>query len=443
MTDLLPSSAMIAQLDALGRTLTALATTHHDAPLASLEDAVLTAIRGALPGLLTEVIRLNTRALQEPQAHWPQFCPHCAAKAQVHSMRSRTVQTICGPISFERPWYLCRHCGHGFSPADATLTLESRRRTSPGLDSWLLDLGARLAFREAAGLLERLTGLAVSAETIRQHTERTGARLEAAADAGSAAVQHTGQAAEPVDRAPGTLVVETDGVMVRYLDGWHEVKLGLVAGLENGELQAPSYLALRRSAELFGPRLLAEAARRGALTEIGWEGSTVRGGRPVWPDVVVVGDGAPWIWKLAAEHFGRHTEIVDFYHASEHLWSVAKALYEEEPVASGWAQARIHELHEQGSEPVLQLLRATHAPAGEAAEVLRRERAYIQTNAARMAYPRFREQGLPNGSGAIESGAKHLVQQRMKLPGARWSEAGAQGVLAVRCRLLSGLPVAA
>lgn len=443
MTDPLPSPSMIAELDALGRQLTTLATAHHDASLACLEDAVLTAIRAALPGLLAEVIRLNTRALQKPQAHWPHSCPRCHAKTRVHSTRPRSLQTVCGPVAFERPWYLCRSCGHGFSPADTSLGLDARGRLSPGVDTWLLELGCRTAFREAAGLLERLTGLRVSAEAIRQHTERTGSALEAAATAVSEEVRRTGQAVGPVDRAPGTLVVETDGVMVRYLDGWHEVKLGLVAGLEDGELRAPSYLALRTSAEQFGPRLLAEAARRGALTEIGWEGSILRGGRPIWPGVVVVGDGAPWIWKLAGEHFGRHTEIVDFYHASEHLWTVARALASEEAVASDWAWARVRELHEQGSEPVLAALRTAHAPDAEAAEVLRRERGYVRTNAARMAYPTFREQGLPIGSGAIESGAKHLVQQRMKRPGARWSADGAQGVLAVRCQLLSGRPVAA
>jgi len=281
MTDALPSPSMIAQLDALGRTLTALATTRHDASLATLEDVVLTAIRAALPGFLTEVIRLNTRALQEPQAHWPQFCPHCSAKAQVHSLRPRSLQTMCGPITLKRPWYLCRSCGHGFSPADATLGLEPRSRISSGFHAWLLALGSRTAFRDAGELLECLTGLAVSPETVRQQTERTGARLVAAEGAVSEDVQRTGQAVGPVDRAPGTLVVETDGVMVHYLDGWHEVKLGLVAGLVEGELQAPSYLALRMSAEQFGPRLLAEATRRGALTEIGWAGS-IFAGRPIW-----------------------------------------------------------------------------------------------------------------------------------------------------------------
>ena len=86
---------------------------------------------------------------------------------------------------------------------------------------------------------------------------------------------------------------------------------------------------------------------------------------------------------------------------------------------------------------------AACAPDEEAAEILRRERGYVRTNAARMAYPSFRERGVPIGSGAIESGARHLVQQRMKRPGVRWSKAGAQGVLTIRCQLLSDRPIAA
>jgi hypothetical protein len=292
--------------------------------------------------------------------------------------------------------------------------------------------------------LERLTGLAVSAETVRQHTERVGAQLEAAALRESAQVQHTQEAAAPLDPAPGPLVVEVDGVMVRYPDGWHEVKVGLVAGLVEGELRAPSYVAARASAEQFGPRVLAEAARRGALEEIGWEGPVTRRGLAVLPEVVVIGDGAHWIWDLADEHFGTRTEIVDFYHATEHLWKVAHALYpEDEAAAAQWAQTCRRKLRKQGGAPVRTALRKARASTPASREVLRLERGYFRTNAARMAYPTFHRRGLPLGSGAIESGAKHVVQLRMKRSGARWSEAGAQAVLQVRCRLRSGRPLAA
>jgi len=239
-------------------------------------------------------------------------------------------------------------------------------------------------------------------------------------------------------------VVETDGVMVRYLDGWHEVKLGLLGGYVDGELVAPSNVASREGAESFGPRLLAEAARRGGLEVLSWQGSVAGPGLAELPEVVVLGDGAHWIWNLAADYFGRRTGIVDFYHASEHIRVVAKALYGEGTAAAKlWADRQIGDLLEEGIEPLPEALNQAVAPTSQAAEALRRERDYFRSNAHRMEYPAFRAQGLPIGSGAIESAAKHLVQQRFKRPGARWSEPGAQAVLAVRCRLVSQRPLAA
>jgi hypothetical protein len=429
---------MIGALEALGKALLTITTAHRDAPLATLEQAVLAAVRAALPALLTEVLGASTRALQPPHCYWRQACPHCGQWTRVQSWRPRTVQTICGPVHWERPWYVCRPCRHGFSPADARLGLEARARLSAGLRAWICDLGADTSFGQAAWWLKRLTGLVVQPETIRQRTERVGATLEAAAQAACQQVLHTQETAAPLDPAPGQLVVETDGVMVRYLDGWHEVKLGLVAGLVAGPLCAPSYLAVRAGPEQFGPRLLAEAARRGALEIIAWQRPPPDRGLAVLRHVVILGDGAPWIWNLAAEQFGERTEIVDFSHASEHLWSVAKALYAEDPTAArAWAAKQIRALGKHGSGPVRAALSTARSRTAAGAEELRLPRGYFRTNAARMAYPTFRGQGLPIGSGAIESGAKHVVGQRMKRSGARWSAAGAQAVLNVRCQLVS------
>ncbi len=372
-------------------------------------------------------------------------CPECGARAPVQSWRNRTVLTVCGRISFERPYYVCPQCGHGWSPVDETLELESRARLSAGMLEWLIQLGGRCtSFVDAAGVLKELTGLKVSSETVRLRTEERGQLLEEREEAAIAQVVRTQEAAGELDRAPGKLVVETDGVMVRYLDGWHEVKLGLLGGYVDGRLVAPSYVAARESAEAFGPRLLAEAARRGALEVLSWQGSVTGPGLAELPEVVVLGDGARWIWNLAADYFGRRTEIVDFYHASEHLWVVAKALYGEGTAAAKvWADEQISDLLDEGIKPVLEALNQAVAPTSQGAEELRREREYFRSNAQRMEYPTFRQQGLPIGSGAIESAAKHLVQQRFKRPGARWSEPGAQTVLAVRCRLVSQRSLAA
>lgn len=434
---------IVAQVGQLGRELESWAREHRDAPLAEQERGVLEIVRRALPRLLEAVIELSTSGLQAPLAQWRQPCPRCGKRTRVQSRRRREVLTTCGLVRLERAWHVCRACGHGFSPVDTTLELASRARLSAALRGWVVELGAATSFAEAAGLLEKLTGLRVAPETVRQHTEAVGTAVEEAQQTAMAEVARTREPAGAVDPAPGTLVVETDGVMVRYLDRWHEVKLGLVGGQVDGKLVAPSYVAARASAEHFGPRLLAEAARRGALEVVAWEGPVTQRSLAVLRKVIVLGDGAAWIWNLAAEHFGEGIEIIDYYHATEHIWTLAKAFYGEGTAkAKRWGERQCRRLLAQGAGPLLRTLRAVKRCPADVAPVLRRERGYFRTNAARMDYPTFRQQGLPIGSGAVESGAKRLVQQRMKRPGARWSDAGAQAVLNVRSRLLSNLPLA-
>lgn len=438
MRDALPAS-IVAPLEELGAALSQWAQTHRDASLATHEAGVLDAVRRVLPALLGAVVQASTPALAPARQRLREPCPGCGTRREArHQWRPRTVQTVCGPLRYERARYRCRPCQQEWSPADCTLGVPPRARLSAGLDTWLAELGAATAFAPAAGLLQRLTGLRVSAETLRQHSERRGAALEAAQQAAIARVQATREAAATVDAAPGTLVVEADGVLVRYRHtGWHEVKLGLVAGCVAGRLVAPSYVAAREEAAGFGPRLLTEAARRGALAVVRWEGGRTGAGLAVLRRVVVLGDGAVWIWHLAAEHFGERLEIVDFYHASEHLWTLAHALYGTGTAAAAWATAQLHTLRYAGCDALLGTLRRLRPRTAEAQAVLRRERGYFRTNVTRMAYPTVVAQGLPIGSGAVEAAAKHLVQLRMKRPGARWSPAGAQAILTLCSHLAS------
>lgn len=441
MAEALPAR-ILACLTVLAAALQAIARQQRDAPLAEHEAAVLAAVRGALPGLLTAVVEGATSALDAGVASVRQRCPHCGGRVRVDSWRPRQVRTVCGPITLTRPWYACRPCGHGFSPVDATLALPPRARLSETLTLWAVRLGATTTFREAADLLADLTGLVVAPDTIRAQSEQWGAAVAAADEAAIAQVLATQEPADAVDPAPGTLLVEADGVMVRYLDGWHEVKVGLLAGVVDGGLQTPSYVAAREEADRFGPRLLAEAAHRGALEVIGWEGPL--GGRNLarLRPVHVVADGAPWIWHLAADHFGGRTEAVDFYHATEHVWNVARAFHgADTPEAGTWAHARRHELYKHGVGPVRAALTQARAPTAAAGEILRRERGSFATNATRMDYPTIRRRGLPIGSGAVESSAKHVIQQRMKRAGQRWSAAGGRAMLALRACTASRRPL--
>ena len=411
---------------------------HPEADLDQREEEVLQQGRRLLAGLL-ELVAVAAAP------HSPGRCPDCGqwTPEPVVRQRPRAVLSRCGLLRLAREWCTCQGCGASWAPLDRVLKLAPYQRLTRALRQELVQLGIDLPFAKAARHLLRLTGLAVGAETIRRHTEVVGLELEAAQQVAIRQVERTREAAEPVAPTPGQLVVQTDGVMVHFLGGWQEAKLGVVAGQQDGELVAPSYVAARESAERFGPRLLAEAARRGALEVVAWHSRLLGRGLALLRSVVVLGDGAVWIWNLAAEHFGRAIEILDFSHASAHLWALANAFSGQGSAkAKRWAQRQCHRLKHQGPEPLLRALRAARPRQAEARELLRKERAYFRTNAARMQYPTFRAQGLPIGSGAVESAASHLVQQRLKRTAAmRWSDSGGAALLALCAYDASGRPL--
>ena len=155
--------------------------------------------------------------------------------------------------------------------------------------------------------------------------------------------------------------------------------------------------------------------------------------------VVVMGDGAPWIWNLVAEHFPEAVEIVDFYHAAEHLWAAGEARYG--PRASScatrsWVRRYLHHLRHGRIDLVLAALSRAQEAAGhlppERRLIVRRNVDYFSTNRQRMRYALFKRWHLPIGTGAVEGSCKFLVQSRFKLPGARWSHEGLAAMLALK-----------
>ena len=170
MSEELPQ-VMIAQMEKLGAALLSFAKEHRDAPLGTLEQAVPESVRSLLPRLLEVVLQTSATNLQPRLSQLRPLCPDCGRRTKVQSWRPRAVKTVCGPLNFERPWYVCSHYQRGFSPVDQTLGLQPRGRLSVGLREWLIGSGATTSFAEAAYWLEKLTGLAVSAETVRQQTE--------------------------------------------------------------------------------------------------------------------------------------------------------------------------------------------------------------------------------------------------------------------------------
>jgi hypothetical protein len=457
-------SAIVARLLQAAKELEGWAVEHRQATLAEHERAVLRIFRSVMGPTLGAVLE-RALGLDHPAARRQHAaCPKCGKRRRPHQWRERQPVSVCGATPFQRPYYWCPECELGWAPADGVLGLRAHQILSAELQAWVAETGAELPFEQAAEQLERLAGIGLGVETVRTHTEQVGTALAERQCAAAATVAETQEAAEPVEAAPELMVAEIDGVQVRFQDGWHEAKVGEIAGCQVGnglpdtdptarppKLVAPSYVASRAPVGQFGPLLLAEAARRGALEVVDWTQPTDTDPRLrlVGPaeahlrPVVVLGDGAHWIWELAAEHFGaERTEIVDYWHATEHVWSVGRALLGEDPDAVGaWAEAWCVHLLEHGPEPWLAALRSAEPPDPAAAEVLRVELGYFTTNAARMAYPTFHACGLPIGSGAVESAAKHVVQVRMKRSGMRWSDAGGEALLALCAYRASNRPL--
>ena len=212
-----------------------------------------------------------------------------------------------------------------------------------------------------------------------------------------------------------------------------EVKLGCVftqttwdeEGFAIRDPDSTTYTGAIETAVEFGKRIYREALQRG------WNRARKK---------VVIGDGAEWLWNLVAEHFSGAIEIVDLYHARQHLWVVARQLYPQEDVAQkAWMKVHQKRLLDKGKlEKLVSVLRSITTANPQLAEKIRTEADYFERNAERMRYPRFRAQHLFVGSGVIEAGCKTVVGSRLKQSGMFWTVRGANAILALRCSHLNG-----
>ena len=154
---------------------------------------------------------------------------------------------------------------------------------------------------------------------------------------------------------------------------------------------------------------------------------------------VVMGDGAEWIWNLADQHFPDAVQIVDLYHARQHLWELARKLHPNDQTKQKvWIKAHQRWLDQGKIEKLLAALRSIHSTNAEVREKIRSEADYFERNAERMRYPKFRSQHLFVGSGVIEAGCKPVIGYRLKQSGMFWTVRGANAIIALRRCHLNG-----
>lgn len=404
-------------------------------------EAVEMAVRGVMHRTGAEVVG---KLLSHDSRHLPRVACPCGSAAPFHSRRRRRLLTALGAVEFERPYYFCCQCHQGQSPRDRELDVEGTDY-SPAARRMMALVGSETSFDHGRQQLELLAGIEVTTKAVERQAEAIGADIEAREQV---EIKRAKQLELPQVCAPSVpfLYIEMDGTGVPVVKAeaqdrsgkiegqpahTREVKLGCCftqtttdpEGRPVRDEDSTTYVGAIETAEEFGFRMYAEAWRRG------WSRAQ---------KIIVLADGAVWIWNVAAQQFPGAIQIVDLYHSRQHLWELSAALFFQDQKGRKRWMARALKLLERGKiEALVNLLRQLRPHAEELTKLVRTEADYFQRNANRMRYPDFRAQGLFVGSGVIEAGCKTVIAVRLKRSGMFWTVRGANAIIALRCSRLS------
>jgi hypothetical protein len=312
---------------------------------------------------------------------------------------------------------------------------------SEGIVRHAVWLGGLVPFEQAERILQEIGQVNISRCSIGQRSQVWGAKFRALEEAERAQANALPEQWQPPSREvepDRRMGVAMDGMMVHVRkEGWKELKVGAVFDIEvrlgkDAQSHEPvqmahavrnSYAAHLGGPEIFGERVYAEARRRN------WERAQ---------DTQVVADGAVWIWHQADLHFGRSRQLVDWYHADQHLAAAAKLFKGEgTPAFQLWFNSRETALYQGHAERIACELEQAANDLPKVADGLRREAAYFREHQHRMNYLEMREEEYVIGSGMVEGAAKQY-QARLCGPGMRWSRAGAEHIVPIRTAILSG-----
>ena len=369
----------------------------------------------------------------------------CGHQAGYQGLRSKPVLTAVGEVTISRPYYLCAHCHHGQFPADVELDIENTE-FSPGVRRMQAVVGQEAPFDQGRQQMKLLADLEVTTKAVERTAEAIGADI-AAREQGE--IQRAMQLDLPlvVGASIPVLYIQVDGTGVPVVkketvgrqgktEGQpahtREAKLGCAftqttwdeEGYAIRDPDSTTYVGAIETAEEFGKRIYLEAWKRG------WSRAEKK---------VVMGDGAEWIWNLADQYFPRATQIVDLYHARQHLWDLARKLYPNDQSGQNrWMMIHQDLLDRCKIKRLITSLRSIQTSSVEMAEKLRIEADFFRRNARRMRYPKFRRQHLFVGTGVIEAGCKTLIGSRCKQSGMFWTVRGANAILALRCCQFNG-----
>ncbi len=387
---------------------------------------------------------LETLLAADPGYRGPRVPCGQGHEAEFVAYRAKVIDTVLGAVTLTRAWYHCAACGHGFAPRDAELGVAGAS-LSPGLATMNDQAAAARPFAGGARLLEDLAGVRLTVKRVERAAEASGAARAAALRDRAAHITARKLVPLPPSPLPDKLYAAIDGTGVpvtaretagrggKAEDGrarTREVKLGVFftqdkvddEGYPVRDRDSASYIATFEPAAVFAGLVEAEGIRRGA--------HHVR-------QFTILGDGAAWIWNIATAKFPEATQIVDLYHAREHLHDLARLLeFMLLDKKQAWLDARLEDLDYGDIDGICAAARA-YPLVGVKKDDLDTALGYFENNAPRMRYKWFRSRGLFVGSGAVEAGCKSVIGQRLKLSGMRWTVAGADAIATLRCQRAS------
>lgn len=363
----------------------------------------------------------------------------CGRRMENRGRRTITVATMTGPVTIERRRYRCRRCGHETQAGDGEILCGSHRVTKP-LAKRVCQLATTERFTRLPQLLADQHGIELGHEEIAEIVRDVGGqadrqrRAEAASFRSGPFAERTWP--EPVVR-PRRIYVSCDGVMYctnqREPDPqhpgeqrmvWQQMRVGCVSWQGDDERWHKQMLWGREGVAEFGASLFRLACQCGYREA---------------DEKLFASDGGDWCWTIHERYFSQATGILDWYHASEHVWTAAHALFAVDATATSWADQALATLRETGGAGLFDWLQPQLAGRrGKARRALQDLLNYVRTKQDVMDYADYRSHGWQIGTGMIESTGKQLVGGRLKGPGMHWTEAGALAVTALRATDLNG-----
>ena len=366
----------------------------------------------------------------------------------IHRNRSRTIDSLFGPFELRRNYLHNAKSGGGRFPLDDALGLEGAY--TPAVAKLMCRAASRAgSYQEASNDLFAYAGLSFDARDLGRLVATVAPKLRESLGAMSAAPPHSNSIDVLYVSCDGTGTPmrpeELLGRKGRQQDGsarTREAKLGCIftqtdldaQGLplrdEDGNpLRDPdstSYVGTYQGCREIAILLHQEARRRG-LDQA--------------KRVVFIGDGAAWIWENARLTFPDAIEILDFYHACEHVGQLAAAIHDQDQDQAASLRARwCHEMKQSSPAALLSqsraLLSANPIWPQSKCDAIQNQINYLDSHSTRTHYGRYRQEGLFFGSGVIEAGCKTVVGRRLKQSGMFWSQSGAENILSLRCLVL-------